>query len=192
MTPIILHYLFAGRYIAIFTGAFIEGPTVMTATGFLLKLGYFGFWPAYLLLMCGDLLADVAWYYLGYFGGEIFIRKAGRFVGITSDAVEKIKNIFIKYQSRILFFSKLTMGFGFSLAVLTTAGVSKVPFKNFMLMNFLGEFIWVGMMLALGYFLGNIYLLVSESLRIGFIIFVAIIFLSALYGFTRFMRSRSF
>ncbi len=188
MLTIILKYLFAGRYAAIFIGAFFEGPIVMTAVGFFIRLGYFEVVPAYFLLLFGDLVADVAWYYVGYFGAHKFIRRFGKYINFKEEASEKIKSLFRKHETKIIFISKITMGFGFALVTLITAGMSHVPIKKFTILNFLGGLIWTAIALSLGYFLGNVYLLVAKGSRIGFIVFAFILLVLGLYGFSKFMR----
>jgi membrane protein DedA with SNARE-associated domain len=183
-----LAFLYMYRYPALFVGAFFEGPIIMAATGFLVKLGYFNVILAYILLILGDLAGDVAWYYLGYFGANNFISKFGRFFGITEKIFERVKSIFSRHHAKIIFFSKITMGFGLAVAILTTAGISKVPIKKFIILNLLGGFIWTAFVMTLGYFFGSVYLLISESLRIGFIIGVGLLVSFALYGFSRFLR----
>jgi membrane protein DedA with SNARE-associated domain len=186
----ILASLYIYRYLGIFLGTIIEGPVIMTAVGFLVKLGHFNFWLAYILMVLGDLVGDIGWYYAGYFGAKNFIEKFGRFFGINKESMEKVKTLFYKHHSKILLLSKITMGFGLSAPILVTAGISKVPIKKFIILNLIGGFIWTAFLMTLGYFFGNIYLLISEGLRVGFIALVIILVSALLFGFSKFLRSR--
>jgi membrane protein DedA with SNARE-associated domain len=186
----ILASLYAYRYLGIFLGTIIEGPVIMAAAGFLVRLGYFNFWLAYILMVLGDLVGDVLWYYAGYFGAKKFIEKFGRFFGITKEAMEKVKLLFHRHHNKILFLSKITMGFGLSAPILLTAGVSKVPVKKFIILNFLGGLIWTAFLMILGYFFGNIYLLISESVRVAFIAVVIILITALFFGFGKFLKSK--
>lgn len=186
----IVHYLILGKYAAIFFGSFIEGPTVMTATGFFIKLGHLKIIPAYFLLLLGDLLADVTWYYIGHFAAEKSIIKIEKHIGLTLGKAEKIKKLFIRHDTKILFFSKLTMGFGFSLGTLMIAGMSKIPLKKFLLINFLGGLIWTAGLLSLGYFFGNIYLKISEGLKDAFLVFIALFVVLSLYTINKIIRKK--
>lgn len=190
MLDTILDYLYAGRYLAIYLGAILEGPIVMTATGFFIKLGLFKILPAYLLLILGDLTSDIGWYYIGYFSANKKTSRLGHFFGLTEEFKEKIRRLFKNHETKILFFSKLTMGFGFSLATLMTAGALRVNLKKYILLNFLGELFWVAFLLCLGYFLGNIYHQVAEGLQIIFIIAVVIIIILALRGLSKYFRKK--
>ncbi|GBD96417.1 MAG TPA: DedA family protein [Nitrospirae bacterium] len=184
------NFILTFKYPAIFIGSFFEGPVVMIAAGFLFKLGYFKLIPVFLLLLSGDLAADFSWYGVGYFGTYRLVRKYGRFFNITDQTIEKVRVMFREHEEKILIISKITMGFGFALAILITAGMVRVPLKKYGIYNFTGGLIWTAFMMAAGYFFGNIYLLVDEGLRIGFLIIAAIMILLAFYGFSRFMRTR--
>ncbi len=186
----IASWLLTYRYPILYPLAVVEGPVVMMISGFLVRLDFFSFWPVYLLLVAGDLTGDILWYLLGRHGARSFIEKYGRFFSITEENVEKAEQFFHKHQVKILFISKITMGFGFALATLIAAGAAKVPFKKYLTINFLGQFVWTGVLMAVGYFLGNLYIMVDKSLRWAFIIALIVIAAFAAYGFGKFMRNR--
>lgn len=160
----------SSKYILLFFGTLIEGPVVMVMSGFLFRLGQFDFVPMYLMLVFGDFVADLGWYAVGYFGARPATYRYGKFLGITPEIVEKIERRFKKYQDRILIISKLTMGFGFALVTLVVAGMLKVSFKRYALLNFIGGFFWTLFLLIAGYFFGNIYLLITPTLKVEFLI----------------------
>ncbi len=178
------------KYVFVFFGALVEGPLVMMASGFLLHFKIFKIVPLLSFLIIGDLCGDVFWYYLGYFFAEPFLRKHGKFMGVTLERFEKIKIIFHKYQSRILIISKITMGFGMALGTLMAAGASKVPFKKYISLNALGEPIFVTILVSAGYFFAKLYSYVESGFKIGFMIFIIILALSFLYGFSKYIRSK--
>ncbi|MGC9599005.1 MAG: DedA family protein [Minisyncoccia bacterium] len=186
----IVSWLLAYRYPILYPLAIVEGPVVMMISGFLVRLNFFYFWPVYFLLIAGDLTGDILWYLLGRHGARSFIEKYGKFFSITEENVEKAEQFFNKHQWKILFISKITMGFGFALATLIAAGAAKVPFKKYLTINFLGQFVWTGVLMAVGYFLGNLYIMVDKSLRWAFIIALIVIAFFAAYGFGKFMRNR--
>lgn len=186
----ILGALMAYRYVIAYPLGIVEGPVVMMISGFLVHTGFFSFWPIYLILVAGDLTGDVLWYLVGRHGGRPFIEKYGHFVSVTEANVEKMEAFFHQHQTKILFISKLTTGFGFAIATLMAAGAARVPFKKYITINFFGEFVWAGFLFAIGYFFGNLYSLVDKSLRWGFIAGLIILLGFAAYGFSRYMRHR--
>ncbi|MBI5469696.1 VTT domain-containing protein [Candidatus Kaiserbacteria bacterium] len=152
----IIAFISTSRYFLIFIGCYIEGAFVMMATGVLWQLGIVSFWPAYVALLLGDFLADIMWYCIGRFGARHFLERWGYVIGASPPVVERISKHFHDNQNSILIVSKLTTGFGFALAVLTTAGIVRVPFKRFAVINFLGSFVWVFAMMFVGYHFGNL------------------------------------
>jgi membrane protein DedA with SNARE-associated domain len=186
----IVSWLLAFRYPIAFPLAIVEGPLVMLLSGFLIRIGFFSFWPIYLILMAGDLTGDVFWYFVGRNGGRPLIEKYGRYVNLTEENVERAEVFFQDHQTKILFISKITMGLGFALATLVAAGMAKVSFKKFFAINFFGQFIWTGILLGAGFFLGNFYSWVAKSLRWAFVISLIVLAALALFGFGKFMRTR--
>lgn len=186
----IVSWLLAYRYPIAYPLAIVEGPVLMMISGFLVHLGFFSFWPIFFLTSAGDLTGDIIWYKIGEHGARRLIQKYGRFISLTEDNIERAEQFFRQHQTKILFISKITMGFGFALATLVAAGAMKVPFKKYMMTNILGQFIWTGFLMGIGYFLGNLYTLVDKGFRWAFLGAMIVIVGFAAYGFSRFMRKR--
>jgi len=118
------------RYPLIFIGTIIEGPILMVACGFFIRFSTLTLMPTYFVLVAGDLLADIAWYYAGYFYAEPVLLKHGKFFSITPEVFDKAKELLRRYHTSILLISKITVGFGLALATIVVAGATKVPFKK--------------------------------------------------------------
>ena len=82
------------------------------------------------------------------------------------------------------------MGFGFALATLIAAGASHVPFKKYATINLLGGFIWTGLLMALGYFFGDLYSKINEEFRLVSILSVLVAISFILYGVRKYLRNR--
>jgi membrane-associated protein len=162
----------------------------MTVSGIFLRLGYFSFWPLYVVLMLGDLAADIIWYAVGYYGGHRLVHRYGKYFSISDALLAKTEAAFHRHQNKILFISKITMGLGFALVILITAGVMRIPFKKYVLFNVLGQTIWTALLIGVGYFFGGVVVLVNESLRLAAGIAFALVVTALLYGVNRYLRSR--
>ncbi len=178
------------QYPLIFLGAIVEGPVLMMASGFFLHLGYFALIPLFFTLVLGDFVADIFWYWVGRKAAEPFLRRFGHVFGVTHNVFEKMEGVFRRHDSKILFISKVTMGFGFALATLMAAGAVRVPFRKYLVLNLLGGFVWTGFLLSLGYFLGEAYVYVDEGFRALFISVAAIIVGGAFCGVARFIKGK--
>lgn len=178
------------KYIFAFLLAVVEGPMVMVASGMLYRLGFLSFWPIYLALMLGDLTADLGWYAVGRYGARRFVDRWGRYFSLTPEVLDKLEKLFKDHHDKILFISKITMGFGFALATLIAAGMAKVPFKKYALYNFLGGFIWTGILLAAGYFFGQLYTLLDKGFRAVFVVFLIALISGFFYGASKYFKRR--
>jgi len=170
----------SSKYLLLFLGAIIEGPVVMLTSGFLYHLGQFNFWPMYLTLVLGDFTADIIWYSVGRYGTRDITFKYGRFFGLTPGTLEKVGGWFTKYHQKILIISKLTTGFGLAVAVLVTAGMFKVSFKKYVTLVLFGGFIWTAMLITIGYFFGNVFIMIPGSMKIIFLVVILFVFIFAI------------
>jgi len=183
----IISFLSFSKYAIVFVLCIVEGPVVMLTSGFLYRLGQFSLVPLYFSLMGGDFVADLGWYAVGRFGASPIVYKYGKFLNITPEIVLKIEKRFKTYQDRILFISKITMGFGFALATLLVAGILKVPFKRYAILNLFGGFIWTALLLAVGYFFGNVYDVIARPFKIVFLIIAPFAIIFALWAINRYL-----
>ncbi len=187
---IVIQWFIAYKYFIIFPLVIVEGPIVMVVSGFFLRHGYFEIIPLYVVLLIGDFIADLGWYVVGFFGARPLVQRYGRFVSLTPELFEKIEQVFHRHTARILIISKLTMGFGFSIATLVSAGASRVSFRKYVMMNFIGDIFWTGLLMGVGFYFGHLYLYINKGFRFvalgAFIIIVAF----ALWGFRGYVRKR--
>ena len=169
--------------------SFVEGPILSMICGLLLRIGYLDFPLTYASLMLGDLIGDVFWYYLGYFVGHKFIKRFGKYFSITEEGVQTVSTIFHTYKDYILIISKITMGFGFALVTLVTAGIVRIPFKRYITLNAMGQFVWTGLLMIVGYFLGQAYTTFDNIFSKTFIAAIFILVIVALFGYGKYVRS---
>lgn len=177
-------------YGAIILISFVEGPILALLCGILYRLGYFHIIPIYLALMAGDLIGDCVWYFMGYKFGHRFIKRFGKYFNVHEKNINKVEHIFHTYKDYILIISKLTMGLGFALVTLFTAGLVKIPFKRYIALNAFGQMAWTGLLLMIGYTFGHLYVSFNNIFaRISFVgLFIVILFI--LFGLGKFVRSK--
>jgi membrane protein DedA with SNARE-associated domain len=178
------------KYPALFLGSIVEGPILTVLTGFLARIGTFSWFPAYLVLVAGDLAGDVIWYAIGRYGAGPLAVRYGHIFNITPEGTERARVLYRDHHNKIIFTSKITMGFGFALATLMTAGAVKVPLGRFVLMNFLGGIVWTGILFGLGYFFGNVYYQVAKEFKILSLVASTVFVSVVVYGFSAYMRKR--
>ncbi len=183
------HVLWA--YLTIIVVAIIEGPILSVILGIILKLGYFSPVPIFIVLMFGDLLGDIIWYGIGRRWGIGFVRRFGKYVDVTENSIEKMKELFHRHSGRILFISKVSNGFGFALAVLMTAGMTHVPFRKYMAVNTVGQIVWTGVLVGMGYFFGHLYTTVDSVLGYISITALAVVIIFVFLGYRNYLKKRA-
>jgi len=175
-------------YVVIAFVACAEGPWISLILGVLLRLGFFYFWPIYISLMIGDLVGDVIWYYIGRRYGHSFISKHGHRFSITEESVTRMTELFHKHKNAVLFLSKISNGLGFSLVTLMTAGMVRIPFTRYIVINAVGQLVWTGFLIGTGFFFSNLYITVDNVL--GKISITAAIIVIAFLGYRYFRYLR--
>lgn len=156
----IILLLTAYGYLLLFPVAVVEGPIITVIAGFLSSLGIFNVFIAYGVLVAGDIAGDVAYYELGYFGRQRFVTRWGRFLGITQERLQQLESHFDKHAGKTLIIGKLSQGIGG--AILLAAGMAKVPFRTFVLYDFLPTLPKTLILLLIGYYAGESYVKISS------------------------------
>lgn len=149
-------------YLGIFIGMAIESINIplpsevlMTFSGALVAEGEFSFWPVVLLGALGNVVGSVGNYYLAAYGGRPLFEKYGKYVLVHPRDLELADRWFAKYGLATVFFTRM-------LPVVRTfisfpAGLSRVPMVPFVVLTFLGSFIWSAFLTYLGFTFGENY-----------------------------------
>jgi membrane protein DedA with SNARE-associated domain len=166
----------------------VEGPIVALLAGVFLRIGYLDLIPVYFALMIGDLIGDCWWYYVGRRWGHRFVELYGKYFSVREKNIHKVTKIFHKYKNSILLISKLTAGLGFAVATLITAGMVGIPFKRYITLNIMGQFIWTALLLSVGYLFSHLYVTFNNFFSRMSLIACAIVVLFAVFGFGKFIR----
>lgn len=170
--------------------SFFEGPILALFCGVLYRLDAVYIVPVYFSLMSGDLIGDCIWYYLGHHFGERFVERFGHYFSINTKNIKAVSKIFHGHKDTILLVSKLTMGLGFAVVTLFTAGMVKIPFRRYITLNILGQFVWTALLLTIGYTFGQLLVTFNNIIARISIFGVLLIFIIALFGFGKYMKNR--
>ncbi|MCL5094138.1 MAG: DedA family protein [Patescibacteria group bacterium] len=185
---IIIGFSFAMLEDLIFLGAIFPGETTLLLLGFFAaqgKLSIFYLIPAVIL---GYLLGDNLGYYLGYHHGRKFLKKFGKYFFFEEDKLHLAEGFYKRHGSKTVLLGKL-IGFIRSF-VPFTAGMSKMTYSKFFILDFLGTVLSAFFITLLGYFFGSNWRFVKTTLGdIGIIafIFIAII----IYNYLKKVKSES-
>jgi len=133
----------------------LEGPVATLIAATLAALGAFNVFVVLILSIAGDMIGDIILYGLGYKYGLGFVRRVGKYIGITENLVLRMEKYFTRHGGKTIFAVKSTTGLCW--ATFTAAGIVKMDFKKFVLYSFLGGIVWSGFLVALGYFYGYLW-----------------------------------
>jgi len=179
----LIKIIIAYRYPILLPLAFLEGPIISLAVGFLVYLGYFHFLPAYLVLLVGDIIPDIFYYYLGRFGNKRkLVQKYGTNSFIAKNA-EFIKRIWHEHGMKTMFVGKLA--YGLSSPFLISAGLVNLPFKRFISYAIPVTIFQYAVIMAIGYYLGYSYNSAAEYISSAGIIISIIVILAVAIFFTQ-------
>ncbi|HIP50341.1 MAG TPA: DedA family protein [Candidatus Pacebacteria bacterium] len=152
---LIIQFLSEYGYWIILPLMIIEGPIVTLIAAFMASLGVFNIYVIFLLSILGDVLGDVIFYWIGCKGGIHFVRRVGKYIGITEELVVKMEKFFASHGGKTIFAVKSTTGLCW--ATFIAAGIVKMPFRKFVGYSVLGGLVWSGFLVIMGYFFGYLY-----------------------------------
>lgn len=160
----LLGFLIEHGYALILPLAVIEGPILAIVAGFLSARGYLDWYWVLYLLVCGDLIGDFIYYWIGRFT-RMPLAGLGRRYGLTAEKANDFERRLIQNSTRMLLVGKWTHAIGG--VVLIGAGMVRLPLLRFMLVNLLGTLPKAAVLLAAGYFAGSYYPMFADHLVLG-------------------------
>ena len=145
----------------------IPSEIIMPLGGFFVsqqKLNFFFlvFWG-----LLGTILGSLPWYYLGRLVNEKrisnFLEKQGKYLGISSNDLNKSKRWFERYGVSLVFWGRLVPGIRTLISV--PAGIELMPLKTFLIWTTFGSLIWVALLTYAGYLVGDNYPIIETYLN---------------------------
>jgi membrane protein DedA with SNARE-associated domain len=168
-----LSWLLAYKYWALFPIAVIEGPIITVAAGFLVSLGVLNPIIAYVVIVAGDTVGDVLHYAVGYFGGQRFIKRWGKYFGVSLETIIPLEKTFADKGHSFFFWGKALHGIGG--ALLIAAGLIRYPFGKFLVSNVLGTLVKSAILMVIGFYFGKFLGKIDTSLNIIAAVMVALV-----------------
>jgi membrane protein DedA with SNARE-associated domain len=98
-------------------------------------------------------LGDNLGYALGHRGGRPLLERYQRIFRIKDQTLQRGDQLFAKYGPATIFFARFV--FGMRIIAGPLAGVLRMPWKKFVLYNFLGAGLWVTVIAFAGYLFGR-------------------------------------
>jgi membrane protein DedA with SNARE-associated domain len=160
-----VQWLLQHGYTVFFIVMIIEGPVISAAGAFIAALGYFNIWIIAILSVLGNLIPDLIYYAIGYWGREKLVTKYGHYIGITKPRLAAAEKLIERHAGKSLIAIKLvpllaTPG-------LIAAGITRMDFKKFAWWCVIITIPSSALYLVLGYYFGAAYGTIDHYLHIG-------------------------
>ncbi|MBM3256765.1 MAG: DedA family protein [Candidatus Liptonbacteria bacterium] len=167
-------------YFLMFIGMLVWGPPITAAGAFGAAINYFNIWIVFLLSLTSNLLGDVIFYAIGYWGREEFILKYGKYIGITKPRLKVSQKLLTENIGKAMTISKLVPLL--ALPGLVMAGLVKVPLRPYVWWAVVIALPSTLVYLVLGYYFGTIYDTLERYLHLGGAVVAALILLFVIFA----------
>jgi membrane protein DedA with SNARE-associated domain len=98
-------------------------------------------------------LGDNLGFAFGYYGGRALLARYQSLFRIQNTTLKRGESLFAKYGPATIFFARFV--FGMRIIAGPMAGVLRMPWRKFLIFNFLGATAWVSVISAAGYLFGR-------------------------------------
>src|SRR5579871_4022480 len=98
-------------------------------------------------------LGDNLGFALGFYGGRPLLVRYQSFFRIKNETVERGESLFARFGAVTIFFARFV--FGMRIIAGPMAGVLRMPWRKFLVYNFLGAALWVSVISTAGYLFGR-------------------------------------
>jgi len=169
----------AWNYVLLSVLIVIQGPVATLLGGAAAAAGLLR--PGYVLLsgVIGNLMADVLWYSTGHAGKINWILRYSRWLGVRRSHLDKLLDGMRQHSTKILLLAKVSAGL--AVPALLAAGLSRVRWRKWFPVVFLGETAWTGSLVLVGYYTTEVISKVEQEIRIIAIAFSALLLLSLVW-----------
>jgi len=142
-----------------------QGPVATLLGGAAASAGLLRPGLVFLAGMAGNLTADILWYSIGR-GGNVdrFFREGGRFARHQSRFI-LLQDSMRRHSTKIILMAKLSAGF--VVPTLMAAGFSRLRWRQWFPVVFIGETIWTGTLVLIGFYATEAIKQVEKGLQLA-------------------------
>lgn len=160
-----LQWIIAHGYTLMFLLMLVEGPAVTAAGAFAAALGYFNIYGILALSVFGNLVPDVLYYALGYWGRGRLIDRYRRFFRISDERIAKLERLFDTHPGKTLFAVKMIPGV--ATPGLIVAGATRMRLRTYIIWSIIITIPSSVLFLLIGYYFGAAYTTIAKYLDYG-------------------------
>lgn len=171
------------KYLILVPLAAFEGPIVALAVGFLVHMGKLSFFPAYIIMLFGDIIPDSIYYYIGYSGlNAKWTQKVLNRSSFFQKHFDVVHRLWNEHTWATMFFGKLA--YGMALPFLISAGMVKMPYKKFITRAIPITLFQYGTLMFIGYSSGGLYTAAIKYVHAAYyILAILVLIIATIYFF---------
>lgn len=166
MSEFVINLIGNFGYFGMFLGMVLEAviiaipsELILATGGILAAKGIFTFWGAFLTGLLGSVFCAIVIYFMGYFGGQPFIKKYGKYFFMKEEEITKSDSWFNKY-------GMLSALIGRNFPIVRTLislpiGITRQSFIKFVIYTTIGSIPWTLAFTYVGYSLGENWIILS-------------------------------
>ena len=137
---------------------------------------------------CAATLGDNLGYAIGYFGGRPLLDRYQNLLRIPQRTLKNGEALFERYGAAAIFFARFVVGMRVFAGPL--AGVLRMPWRVFVVFNFLGAAVWVSVIAGAGYLFGGHWRNLVRAMQRFHIAALIVALIVVLFLWWRYRRSR--
>ena len=156
LAPVLDHYgyLAVGGFITLEDfGIPVPGETILIAAAVYAGAGRLNIVAVGLVAVMAAVAGDNIGYAVGFFGGRALVLRFGKYVGLTSQRLDKAEGFFDRYGGVVVAGARFIEGLRQANGIV--AGTIRMPWPRFLIFNTLGAVLWVGAWASVGYLAGD-------------------------------------
>lgn len=134
------------------------------------------------------MLGDNLGFALGFYGGRRMLVRYQSFFRIKNEMVERGENLFARFGAVTIFFARFV--FGMRIIAGPMAGVLRMPWRKFLLYNFLGAAVWVTAISSAGYLFGRHFGRLEQDIKRFDLAVVVLVLLALAFWWWRSRRAK--
>lgn len=128
-------------------------------------------------------------YWVARLGGRPLVDKFAHWVRIDSAHINRAEGLFQRWGTGLVLVGRVIPGIRTLINI--PAGLARMPFTTFLLITFIGAYVWCTLLIGAGYILGNEWTLISRYLKLTFPYLLIIGFIALAFQFWLKRRSLS-
>lgn len=163
-------------------GFFLPGDSLLVTAGLFAGTGRLDIWVLFFLLTFMAIIGDSVGYWFGSFTGPALFKKEKSLL-FAKDHLLRAQAFYEKHGGKTIILARF-MPIVRTFAPIV-AGIARMRYAKFIFYNVFGGILWVGSMLAIGFFLGRTIPGIEQKIHI---VIIVIVLLSISPGFVEFYR----